>query len=142
MTILSPLFAGFVFGLGLILSGMVSPQKVQGFLDLAGAWDPSLALVMGGALSVAALAFRAARGRAARFSGAPIKIPTSKIIDARLVGGALLFGVGWGLVGLCPGPAIANIGFLGLPAVVFVLAMTAGLRLCDALTRRNGAGDS
>jgi hypothetical protein len=145
MKFVSPLLAGFIFGLGLMLSGMVDPQKVLGFLDLAGAWDPSLALVMGGALAVAAIAFRIAGQRAKSFSGAAIDIPTSKVIDGKLIGGALLFGVGWGLVGLCPGPAIANIGYFSFSAVIFVLAMAAGMRIADVVTERRGffarAGD-
>jgi uncharacterized membrane protein YedE/YeeE len=138
MKFVSPLLAGLVFGLGLVLSGMVDPHKVLGFLDLAGAWDPSLALVMGGALAVAAIAFRIAGRRAKSFSGAPIDLPTSRAIDGKLIGGALLFGVGWGLVGLCPGPAIANIGFFSVSAVIFVLAMAAGMKIADLATAKGG----
>lgn len=138
MKFASPLFAGFVFGLGLVLSGMVDPAKVLGFLDLAGAWDPSLALVMGGALAVGAIAFRIAGQREKSFSGAPIDIPTSKVVDGKLIGGALMFGVGWGLVGLCPGPAIANIGFFSLSALVFVLAMAVGMKLAEFATEKIG----
>jgi uncharacterized membrane protein YedE/YeeE len=136
----SPFIAGLLFGCGLILSGMVSPQKVLGFLDFAGAWDPSLAFVMGGALAVAALGFRASAGRRESFCGAPMPAAPSRKIDARLMGGALIFGVGWGLDGMCPGPAIANIGFFSLASALFVLAMAAGMKICDLMTARVGQG--
>src|SRR5882672_8372952 len=96
--------AGFVFGLGLLVSGMVNPAKVLGFLDLAGAWDPSLALVMGGAVVVAAAAFALAGRRTSTLLGTPMALPTTRVIDTRLVLGSLAFGVGWGLAGFCPGP--------------------------------------
>ena len=133
MAFLSPLIAGLIFGLGLCLSGMTDPKKVLGFLDLAGDWDPSLALVMGGAVTVAFFAFRLAGRRSRSLAGKTFDIPATKTIDAKLVGGAAIFGVGWGLVGLCPGPAIANLGFLDGRALLFVLAMIAGMRLSDAL---------
>jgi uncharacterized membrane protein YedE/YeeE len=124
----APLIAGLLFGLGLCLSGMTDPHKVLAFLDLAGVWDPSLALVMGGAILVAFFAFRLAPKGA--FS------PANGKIDLRLAGGAAVFGVGWGLVGLCPGPALADLGFLDPRALGFVLAMAAGMRLADASTAR------
>jgi len=111
-------------------------DKVLGFLDLAGAWDPSLALVMGGALVVAFVAFRIAHGRRTSLSGAPLPAPSAAVIDVRLIGGSLLFGAGWGLAGLCPGPALVNLGFFNIRAVVFVLAMVAGMRLVDASASR------
>ena len=120
---------GFAFGLGLCLSGMTNPAKVLGFLDLGGAWDPSLAFVMGGAVAVAFVAFRVASRRGKALSGEPLHLPTAKAIDGRLIGGSLLFGVGWGLVGLCPGPGIADIGFLDGRAALFVLAMAGGMAL-------------
>ncbi|MBB4200354.1 hypothetical protein CCR94_15195 [Rhodoblastus sphagnicola] len=123
-----PFASGLLFGLGLCLAGMTDPQKVLGFLDIAGSWDPSLALVMGGALVVAFIAFRLA-GRGP-FAPAPTRL---KRIDARLVGGAAVFGVGWGLVGLCPGPALADLGFLEPRALLFVLAMASGVRAADFL---------
>jgi uncharacterized membrane protein YedE/YeeE len=132
MKLVSPLFAGLLFGLGLCLSGMADPRKVLGFLDLAGAWDPSLALVMGGALVVAFIAFGVAHARRTSLSGATLPAPASAVIDIRLIGGSLLFGAGWGLAGLCPGPALVNMGFLNFRALVFVLAMVAGMRLVDA----------
>jgi uncharacterized protein len=122
----SPFFLRLLFGLGLCLSGMTNPAKVLGFLDLAGAWDPSLAFVMVGAIVVAFFAFRFASARRGTLSGEPLHLPTASAIDGRLVGGSLAFGVGWGLVGLCPGPAIADIGFLDERATLFVLAMIAG----------------
>ncbi len=129
MTRVSPFLAGLLFGAGLCLSGMVYPSKVLGFLDLAGAWDPSLAFVMGGAVVVAFVSFRIAGRRGASLSGEPLHLPTQKAIDARLIGGSVIFGAGWGLVGLCPGPAIANLGFLDWRAAVFVLCMILGMGL-------------
>ena len=130
----TPFLVGLVFGLGLCLSGMTDPTKVLGFLDLAGAWDPSLAFVMGGAIAVAFVAFRVASRRGKALSGEPLHLPTAKAIDARLIRGSLLFGVGWGLVGLCPGPAIADIGFLDGRAALFVLAMAGGMALHAIVT--------
>jgi uncharacterized membrane protein YedE/YeeE len=135
MKLWSPLIAGLLFGLGLVLSGMTDPVKVLDFLDLAGAWDPSLAFVMGGGAAVAFVAFRVAARRRSAFSGEPFHLPTSKAIDAPLIGGSVLFGIGWGLAGLCPGPAIADLGFLDRPAALFVLAMIAGMALHAGLAR-------
>jgi uncharacterized membrane protein YedE/YeeE len=106
---------------------MTDPRKVLAFLDLAGEWDPSLAFVMGGAAMVAFIAFRVAAGRRASLSGEPFHLPAAKAIDARLIVGSAIFGMGWGLVGLCPGPAIADIGFLDPSAALFVLCMIAGM---------------
>lgn len=118
--------AGLVFGLGLIVAGMANPAKVLGFLDLAGAWDPSLALVMAGAIAVGACAFWLMRKRTRSLLGAPMRLPSTDRIDRPLVLGSLLFGVGWGLAGICPGPAIVLAGY-GLPkGLVFVAAMIAG----------------
>ncbi len=125
----TPFLVGLLFGLGLCLSGMTSPAKVLAFLDLAGAWDPSLAFVMVGAIAVAFVGFRVAPARGGTVSGAPLDLPTAKAIDGRLIGGSLLFGVGWGLVGLCPGPAIADVGFLDRRAALFVVAMAAGMAI-------------
>ncbi len=130
--------AGLVFGLGLLLSGMADPGKVLGFLDLAGAWDPSLAFVMAGAIGVGTVAFALARGRERSLLGDPMRLPTATAIDRRLVVGSLLFGAGWGLVGFCPGPALVALG-LGEPkAVVFVAAMLGGMGLFEVIesTRR------
>ena len=125
----TPFLVGLLFGLGLCLSSMTDPTKVLGFLDLAGAWDPSLAFVIAGAVAVAFVAFRVASRRGRTLSGGPLHLPTAEAMDGRLIGGSLLFGVGWGLAGLCPGPAIADIGFLDGQAALFVLAMASGMAL-------------
>lgn len=127
MHVLASLLAGLVFGLGLIVSGMANPAKVLGFLDLAGAWDPSLAFVMGGAIAVGTIAFFVARKWVVSFLGAPMRLPTSRDIDRRLVGGSLLFGIGWGIAGFCPGPGLVALGMGEVKALVFVAAMLAGM---------------
>jgi len=127
MSRVSPFVAGLVFGLGLCVSGMTDPRKVLAFLDLRGAWDPSLAFVMAGAIAVTFVAFRVPAKQAASLSGEPFHMPSAKAIDAPLIGGSLIFGAGWGLVGLCPGPAIADVGFVDARAALFVLAMIAGM---------------
>jgi uncharacterized membrane protein YedE/YeeE len=127
---------GLLFGLGLIVSGMVLPTKVLGFLDLAGAWDPSLALVMAGAIAVGLPAFTLARRRRETFLGLQMQLPQSSVIDRRLVGGSLLFGIGWGLAGLCPGPALVVAGAGGAKALGFVAAMVAGMAVFERLERR------
>ena len=133
---LMALSSGLVFGLGLILGGMTDPGKVKGFLDVAGAWDPSLALVMGGAIAVGVFAFAAARRRTTSWSGDRIEIPSNTLIDARLVGGGVLFGIGWGLGGFCPGPALVAMSAGVGSAAVFVVAMLAGMVLHDRLLMR------
>jgi uncharacterized membrane protein YedE/YeeE len=140
MTRVTPFLIGLLFGLGLCLSGMVSAVKVLGFLDLAGAWDPSLAFVMAGAIAVALPAFRLARARGATLSAESLHLPAATAIDARLICGSLLFGVGWGLVGLCPGPAIADLGFLDGRAALFVAAMAAGMAIFAVLPALRAAG--
>ncbi len=131
---LAALVSGLVFGLGLTISQMINPAKVIGFLDLAGAWDPSLAFVIGGAVPVAAIGFAIAARRRAPLLSPAFKTPAQTVLDMRLILGAVLFGIGWGLVGYCPGPAFAN------PAtVLFVAAMLvgmAGFTLLDALLAR------
>ena len=121
------LIVGLVFGIGLCLSGMSEPSKVLGFLDLAGAWDPSLAFVMAGAIAVAAPAFALARRRRVNWLGGDIDLPKARAIDAPLALGALIFGVGWGLAGVCPAPGIVDIGFFSPSAMVFVAAMAIGM---------------
>jgi len=118
---------GLVFGWGLLLSGMTDPGKVLGFLDLFGSWDPSLALVMGGAIAVGVFAFALAKRRASTFLGYAMHMPVSRDIDRRLVIGSLIFGVGWGLAGFCPGPGIVAMASGELKAAVFVAAMLAGM---------------
>ena len=127
--------AGLVFGLGLLLAGMANPAKVLAFLDLAGAWDPSLALVMAGAVAVGSVAFGLARRRATSLLGAPMQLPTARTIDRRLVVGSVVFGIGWGLAGFCPGPALVALGEGAGQAVVFVVAMLAGMALHAWRTR-------
>lgn len=122
---------GLVFGLGLIISGMTDPGKVLAFLDLSGPWDPSLALVMGGAMLVGLLAFTLARKRSTSVLGGHMQLPTARQIDRRLVLGSLVFGVGWGIAGFCPGPAIVSLGAGEPKAVVFVLAMLAGMGIFE-----------
>lgn len=135
---LSAFVVGLIFGIGLLVSGMANPAKVLGFLDLAGDWDPTLALVMGGAVAVAAVLFAVARRRQHSLLGEPIRIPASRTLDRRLMLGSLGFGIGWGLVGFCPGPALVAAGALVPKALVFVAAMLAGMALFEVLERRRG----
>ena len=135
MLIISAFVCGLIFGVGLILGGMTNPANVLGFLDLAGAWNPSLALVMGGAVMVATGAFFVARQRATSLLGAPMQLPTNRDLDPRLLLGSALFGAGWGLGGFCPGPAIVALG-AGLPeAVTFVTAMLVGMLAFEVINR-------
>jgi len=127
MTLIAALLSGLVFGCGLILAGMANPAKVLGFLDLAGRWDPSLVLVMGGAVTVALLAFARAKSGARALNGATLQIPQKRTLDRRLLLGSLLFGLGWGTAGFCPGPALVALG-AGIPkAAIFVAAMLLGM---------------
>lgn len=135
MHIVTALLVGLVFGIGLIVSGMTDPAKVIGFLDLAGAWDPSLGFVMGGAILVGALAFRLAGKRERSLLGEPMRLPTATRIDRRLVLGSLAFGVGWGLAGYCPGPALASLASGGMQPAVFTAAMLAGMAMFDLFER-------
>ena len=123
--------SGLVFGIGLILAGMTEPLKVKGFLDLAGAWDPSLALVMGGAIALGAVAFARAGRRDRSWTGALIEIPANSTVDRRLVTGGVLFGIGWGIAGFCPGPALVALGSGVGSAGIFVAAMLVGMVLHD-----------
>ena len=127
MSVLAAFAAGLVFGAGLILSGMTDPGKVLGFLDLLGDWDPSLAFVMAGAILVGVFAFALARRRAGTLLGGALHLPHKRDIDRRLVGGSLVFGIGWGLVGFCPGPALVAFGAGVGQAGVFVAAMLCGM---------------
>jgi uncharacterized protein len=129
------LFAGLLFGIGLILSGMSDPAKVLGFLDLAGQWDPSLAFVMGGALIVGLVAFHFAAGMPKSLLGDTLRLPTATKIDHRLVVGGLTFGAGWGLAGYCPGPALASLAMGGTKPLLFCAAMLAGMVVFEMLER-------
>ena len=124
---ISAFVSGLIFSFGLLLSGMANPEKVLGFLDLFGAWDPSLALVMGGAIAVGLPAFTLAKKRAHAVLGGPIQLPGKRELDKRLLLGSLVFGIGWGLAGFCPGPGIVATGALEVGGLVFVLAMVSGM---------------
>jgi hypothetical protein len=127
MRSLLSLLVGLIFGVGLCLSGMTHPDKVAGFLDIAGAWDPSLAFVMAGALAFASLGFRFVKTRQRDLLGDPIDLPTRHAIDPPLIVGSLIFGIGWGLAGICPGPGLVDVGFFEPRALVFVAAMAIGM---------------
>lgn len=135
MNILFALISGLIFGLGLVLSGMANPAKVQNFLDFFGIWDPSLAFVMGGAILVTAPGYWIVRKRSEPFFATNFQIPTHKDFDRKLIIGASIFGIGWGLIGFCPGPALTAISF-GLygeyalqETLIFVAAMLVGMAL-------------
>jgi uncharacterized membrane protein YedE/YeeE len=130
------LLVGAVFGIGLIVSGMADPAKVLGFLDLFGNWNPSLALVMGGAVMVGMVAFALARRRTVSLLGQQMRMPAATQVDRRLVGGGLLFGIGWGIAGFCPGPALVALGMGEQKALVFVAAMLLGMGVFEMLERR------
>ena len=136
MFVLTSLLSGLVFGLGLIISGMANPAKVLGLLDLAGAWDPSLALVMAGAIAVGFFAFLIAKRRTLSLIGAEMKLPAATPIDKRLVAGGTLFGIGWGIAGFCPGPGLVALGMGEPKALVFVAAMLAGMIVFQLLEKR------
>ena len=136
MLIFTSLLAGLVFGLGLIVSGMANPAKVLGFLDLTGAWDPSLALVMAGAIGVSFFAFLVAKKRSLSLIGADMKLPTGRSTDRRLLIGSTLFGIGWGVAGFCPGPGLVALGLGEVKALIFVAAMLAGMALFELLEKR------
>jgi uncharacterized membrane protein YedE/YeeE len=131
---------GFVFGMGLIVSGMANPAKVLAFLDLSGAWDPSLALVMAGAVVAAVPGYAIAKRRTVSLLGEPLRIPAKNDIDARLLLGSATFGVGWGLAGFCPGPALVALGAGRFKAIVFVGAMLLGMLAFELLERRRTVG--
>ncbi len=141
MANLTSLLAGLVFGLGLIVSGMANPAKVIGFLDLTGTWDPSLALVMAGAIGVGVLAFAIAHKRAETMLGVELKLPGTRGIDRRLVIGSAIFGVGWGIAGFCPGPGIVALGMANQKAALFVIAMIAGMAWFEILEHRSARQD-
>lgn len=130
------LIAGVLFGFGLMLSGMANPQKVMNFLDLAGTWDPTLAFVMGGALLISVPAFHFTLKRPNSLTGGKFQLPTRKDIDLQLVAGAAIFGIGWGLSGYCPGPALAAISFASVNALTIVLAMLVGIVFHDRVVSK------
>lgn len=138
MQLTTALLAGLLFGLGLIVSGMTDPAKVIAFLDITGHWDPSLALVMGGAIMVGLVAFRVAGKRTHALLGEPMRLPTASKIDRRLILGAIAFGAGWGLAGYCPGPALASLLAFGegsSKAWLFALAMLSGMAIFEVMER-------
>jgi uncharacterized protein len=127
------LFSGLIFGLGLIISGMTNPAKVIGFLDVTGFWDPSLGFVMLGAISVAYFSSKIARKRKLTYTGLPIILPKTNMVDSRLILGSATFGIGWGLAGYCPGPGIASILTGHVKAILFVIAMVSGMMIYEVL---------
>lgn len=141
MALPTAFLAGLVFGLGLIVSGMADPAKVLAFLDIAGAWDPSLAFVMGGAIAVGFVAFRLAGQRTTTFLGTPLRLPVIGAADRPLLAGSALFGIGWGLAGICPAPALVLLGIDAPHGGLFVLSLLAGMALFE-LRRTAPAGRS
>jgi uncharacterized membrane protein YedE/YeeE len=139
LSLLTSFLTGLLFGIGLIVSGMTDPSKIVGFLDLVGAWDPSLAFVMGGAVLVGAAGFRLAERRPTSVLGGLRQLPGTRGIDARLVLGSTMFGAGWGLAGFCPGPALVAFGAGYDKAVVFVIAMLVGMGMYELTERRRMA---
>ncbi|MFS8115124.1 YeeE/YedE family protein [Rhizobium jaguaris] len=137
--ILVSIFCGLLFGIGLVVSDMVNPGRVLAFLDVAGAWDPSLAFVMGGALIPSSIAYAIKRRRIRPAFDAEFHVPPSRTIDSRLVSGAVLFGLGWGLVGLCPGPAIASLVTGRWEAILFAAAMLVGMFAYRVATSQRNA---
>ncbi len=129
--------AGLIFGLGLVISGMANPAKVQNFLDIFGTWDPSLAFVMGGAIAVTAPGYLLALKRSAPYLHTNFHLPTARDLDPKLLSGAALFGVGWGLGGFCPGPAITSVSLFHPGTLVFVVAMLVGMWAANLTKRRN-----
>lgn len=131
MSMLIAALSGLLFGIGLIAGGMTDPVKVKSFLDVLGAWDPSLALVMGGAIAVGLIGFTLARKRTTSWTGAAMDLPKSTVIDFRLLLGGVLFGVGWGIAGYCPGPGIVAASGGSIAGAVFVVAMLVGMTVHD-----------
>jgi uncharacterized membrane protein YedE/YeeE len=136
MNRLTEFLVGLLFGLGLILSGMTDPGKIIGFLDIFGNWDPSLAFVMMGAIAVGFVAFAIAKKRTTTILGGALRLPTASHIDKRLIIGSTLFGIGWGLAGFCPGPALVSMASGQIQALWFVSAMVVGMLAFEALERK------
>jgi hypothetical protein len=135
------LLSGLIFGIGLILAGMANPAKVLAFLDVAGQWDPSLGLVMAGAIGVGLIAFAVAKRRNLSYLGFSIQLPTNRVIDKRLVLGSLAFGIGWGLVGICPAPAFVLLGVGSSKGIIFVIAMVIGMGIYELLESFKKSGN-
>lgn len=140
MRLLSTFVIGLIFGTGIVLSGMGNPAKVINFFDVAGTWDPSLILVMGGALVTTFVGYRLVLRRPAPVMAPKFYLPTSKVIDARLVGGSALFGVGWGISGFCPGGALPMIGTGNMDVLIFIAAMVAGIAVARLAIRAKDQG--
>ena len=132
--------SGLLFGLGLVVSGMANPQKVLAFLDFTGNWDPSLAFVMIGAVGVGLVGFSFARKTGKTWLGVPMQLPGATQIDWRLMTGSSLFGIGWGLAGVCPGPALVTLSTGMAPALIFTVFMLIGMGLYRLMTRIEGKG--
>lgn len=136
MNVLTALVSGLLFGAGIVVSGMGNPEKVLAFLDLAGNWDPSLALVMAAAIPVSGLAFRVVEKRKATLIGHIVQLPDTKQLDWRLITGSVLFGIGWGLAGICPGPAVALPGYGSAKGLLFALSLFFGMLMFTVMKRR------
>ncbi|WP_395008348.1 DUF6691 family protein [Undibacterium sp.] len=134
ITVFLAAISGIIFGLGLIIAGMANPAKVLAFLDLTGVWDPSLALVMAGAIGIAVLPFTFMKKKTKSWSGEPLRFPTKTAIDKRLLMGSLMFGIGWGIAGICPGPSIVLLGMGVAKGAAFVAMMCVGMWLADRYT--------
>jgi uncharacterized membrane protein YedE/YeeE len=137
MNAFTAFLCGLVFGTGLVISGMADPAKVLAFLDVTGRFDPSLLVVMGSALAVSAIAYAIASRRTASYMGCAFSVPTSRTLDRRLIGGAIVFGIGWGIAGVCPGPAFVVLGAGRIEGIFFVVAMLAGMFAFELIERRN-----
>lgn len=135
MQILATLLSGILFGIGLSICGLINPAKVLAFLDIAGDWDPSLAVTMAAAVATTAIGYRLVLKRRAPLFAEGFKLPTASAIDRQLIAGAAIFGLGWGLVGFCPGPAIASLSFGYEPVFIFVAAMLAGMAVARILAQ-------
>lgn len=135
------LLSGLIFGIGLILAGMANPAKVLAFLDVTGLWDPSLGLVMTGAIGIGLIAFAIAKRRNLSYLGFSIQLPTNRVIDKRLVLGSLAFGVGWGLVGICPAPAFVLLGTGNSKGIIFVITMVIGMGIYELLESFGKSGN-
>lgn len=142
MNIFFSWLAGLIFGIGLMIAGMTNPAKVIGFLDVAGLWDPSLAFVMVGGILIVSMGFWVAQKRTQSFLGLQLRFPTGKKIDRPLIAGGVIFGIGWGIAGICPGPALVLVGGGVLKGVVFVIAMVLGMAFFEIFNRQGSKPSS